>query len=415
MNLFVDRSIRRLFTMLVLILVAAAFASQMIVNYNAQLYKNLTLQNDYGLAGALLEGNPELADEIQAAFHAKVSGAAAERGRELLEQSGYKGTIDIRLIPEADAARVNGRIGFIILSCLLIPGILLCVYLYVSGQDKKIESYNTGIQKIMKGDTAIRLEEHEEGSLSKFAASINQLVTSLNTHIEKEVQSRIFLKDIIANISHQLRTPLTALGMYMEIMKEEKVDNEVVTGFLYKSENELERMGGLTANLLKLAKLDAGIIELNKAEHSINGIVEEAAGSLGTRMALEKKHFEIIAESSVHYLCDREWMLEAFSNLLKNAVEHTGEGCRIEAEIEAGPLMVKVIFRDNGEGIYPDDINNIFKRFYRSRHSQNKQGTGIGLTLSKSVIELHDGYITVESAPGKGTAFTIHLPILTNL
>jgi signal transduction histidine kinase len=415
-NLFIDKSIRVLFLSLAVIFTAAIAASQMMVWNNSQLYKRLTLESYYNFAGALMEINPELADEIQTAFREQRTGNFVEKGRELLERSGYTDSLNIVLVTEADEVRKSGMIGFLLLFGLLAPAVLLYIAFHIFRLGRKINRYDREIKKVMQGDTMIRIEEDEEGSLSRFAASVNQLVISLNTHIEKEKQSRIFLKDILENVSHQLKTPLAALGMYVEIMKEEKPDNEVVTGFLDKCENELERMGGLIANLLKLARLDTRIIELNKGKHSLREIVEESAASLETRMVLEQKQFVIIADGKAEYICDRQWMLEAFSNLLKNAVEHTGEGCRIETEIEEGPLIAKIVFRDNGEGIHPDDINHVFKRFYRSQHPQNKQqGTGIGLTLSKAVVELHGGYITVESSPLKGTEFTVTLPILTNL
>jgi signal transduction histidine kinase len=414
MNMLVNRYTRWLFITLVLIFLSAAVISQILTYTNAERLKNKILEHDYYLTGALLESNPGLEDEIRSAFASGKSDEITERGRQLLEQLGYKSTMNADLIPEVDLFRKNGTEGFLVLFCLLTLLVLLSVYLYTAMENKKIERYIGDIQRIMNGDTGTCLDDTEEGVMPRLAAAVNHLTASLNTHIEKEKQNRIFLKDIIANISHQLKTPLSALGMYIEIMREEQTDNEVITSFLGKSQNELERMQSLTANLLKLAKLDAGIIELNKGKHSINEIVDKAAESLKTRIAREGKEFAVKAVNPVGYCCDREWMIEAFSNLIKNAVEHTAQGNRIEVSIEENPLMVKVLFSDNGEGIHSDDLNHIFKRFYRSRFSQNKQGTGIGLTLSKSVVEMHDGYISVESTLKKGTMFTVHLPKLTN-
>jgi signal transduction histidine kinase len=107
-------------------------------------------------------------------------------------------------------------------------------------------------------------------------------------------------------------------------------------------------------------------------------------------------------------------MFEAFSSLFKNAVEHTNPGDHIRILAEETPLIIRITFEDNGEGIHPDDINHVFKRFYRSRFSQNKQGTGIGLTLAKTIIEMHEGFISVESTLGTGTKFVVQLPNLQN-
>lgn len=215
-------------------------------------------------------------------------------------------------------------------------------------------------------------------------------------------------------MSHQLKTPLSALTMYTDIMRNENTDNDVIVKFLDKSEKELERMQTLIANLLKMAKLDAGIIELNKSNHILNDIIKQVAESFETRLSKEQKTWAVKSDCKVAYLCDREWMLEALSNLFKNAVEHTRAGNHISVLIEETPLIIKITFEDNGEGIHPDDINHIFKRFYRSRFSQNKQGTGIGLSLAKTIIEMHGGFISVESTIEKGTKFTVHLPNLQN-
>jgi signal transduction histidine kinase len=197
-------------------------------------------------------------------------------------------------------------------------------------------------------------------------------------------------------------------------MREEDVHNEVLEKFLSKSNNELERMQSLTVSLLKMARLDAGIIELNRKNHKLKDIIGEVIGSFETRLQQEQKTYVAAVFNDVEYCCDREWMHEALSNLVKNAVEHTDAGDNIKVALEESPLIVKIIVEDNGEGIHPDDINHIFKRFYRSRFSQNKQGTGIGLALVKTVIEMHGGFVSVESTVGKGTKFTVHLPNLQN-
>jgi signal transduction histidine kinase len=266
----------------------------------------------------------------------------------------------------------------------------------------------------LDGEVSIKLNDMDEGSLSKLATSINMVTKSLYSHMEEEKENRIFLKDILTNISHQLKTPLSALTMYNEIMREENVNNEVITNFLSKSENELERMNTLIQNLLKLAKLDAGVIELNKNNYALNDIVKRILESFETRLLKEQKDFEFKADGRIFYYCDKEWMLEAISNLIKNAIEHTSAGNHITVSIEETPLMINIIIEDNGEGIHPEDINHIFKRFYRSRFSQNKQGTGVGLTLGKTIVEMHGGYISVESEEKKGAKFTIHLPNLQN-
>ncbi|WP_347488736.1 sensor histidine kinase [Desulfoscipio sp. XC116] len=414
MNLLVNKEVKNFLILLALVFFLGIILSQIIAYIHAVHFKNEIIVHDYEVAGYLKQKHPELALEIQEAFTADKLPNHIETGKALLEQSGYKNSIELHLIPRMDKFHKTIKANNLIFSTVFLLVILLIVYIFLKAHYQKIDQYNYDVSKIMNGEISTRLADNGEGSLSKLATSINTLTASLYTHIEKEKQNRGFLKDILTNVSHQLKTPLSALTMYTDIMRNENTDNEVIVRFLNKSEKELGRMQTLIANLLKMAKLDAGIIELNKSTYNVNDIIKQVAESFDTRLSKEQKTFTVKSTGKVSYLCDREWMLEAVSNLFKNAVEHTEAGNHIRTRIEETPLIIKIAFEDNGEGIHPDDINHIFKRFYKSKFSQNKQGTGIGLSLAKTIIEMHGGFISVESTFKKGTKFTVHLPNLQN-
>lgn len=415
MNLLVNQTAKKYFIQLTVILLLGIIFSQIIVYIHAVRFKNEIIEHDYALAGYLIQKYPEQASDIQAAFTASKYPDHLETGKKLLASSGYKNNIQLFLIPRVNQFYNIHRMTNLIFFILFSFAILLMAYGFLRSHYRTIDRYHDDIHKIINGEISTRLEDMQEGSLSKLAASINMMAASLYTHIEKEKQNRVFLKDLLTNISHQLKTPLSALMMYNEIMRDEDPDNEVIAKFLNKSENEFERMQTLIANLLKLAKLDAGMIELHKKKHILNDIIEQVAESFEIRLVKERKTFELQSDNKVSYFCDKAWMFEALSNLFKNAVEHTGAGDHIRVRIEETPLLIKIAVEDNGQGIHPDDIHHIFKRFYRSRFSQNKQGTGIGLALTKAIIEMHDGFISVESTIRKGTVFTVHLPKLTKL
>ncbi len=412
MDLLINKSAKRLLIQLVLILVTGIAVFQAAAYINALRFKNVIIVHDYELAGYLERAHPELSAEIWSAFTAEKSSADIEAGRALLGKSGYKQSTELFLVPRANRFYRTNMAAYLALTVISGIAVLLSVISFLNQHFKTIDQYSSDINGIIKGHASGRLYDSGEGSLPKLAASINAMTSSLYAHIEKERQNRNFMKDTLENVSHQLKTPLSALGIYNEIMRGENVQNEVISKFLDKSVKELERMHNLTAGLLKLARLDAGIIEMNKKSHILKDIIEQAVESFEARLQIERKTFEINADSSISYSCDREWILEALSNLFKNAVEHTNPGDHIRVLAEETPLMVKITVEDNGEGIHPDDINHIFKRFYRSKFSQNKQGTGIGLTLAKTIIEMHDGFITAESTKGAGTKFVVHLPRL---
>jgi len=153
---------------------------------------------------------------------------------------------------------------------------------------------------------------------------------------------------------------------------------------------------------------------LKREDHSLGGMIQAVGESFQARLDKEQKNFVFNCERDVSYPCDSEWLFEAFSNLVKNAAEHTDSGDQITVILEQTPLFVHIAVKDNGHGIHPEDLPFVFQRFYRSKYSQATQGTGIGLTLTKAVIEMHGGLIDVESAPESGTAFSIRLPLVQN-
>lgn len=216
---------------------------------------------------------------------------------------------------------------------------------------------------------------------------------------------------MISDISHQLKTPLAALDMYMEILSGEAENPETVRTFSQKSLASLERMEQLIQALLKMARLDTGNIVFEKKKCFISEITMQAAGELFERARREQK--EIIMEGlpDACLYCDPEWTGEAVGNLIKNALDHTKAGGTIKIAWERSPAIFRLTVTDNGCGIAPEDIYHIFKRFYRSRSSSDRQGAGLGLSLAKAIVEGQGGTLSVESSPGEGSAFRISFPV----
>ena len=259
------------------------------------------------------------------------------------------------------------------------------------------------------------LSDNEEGIVSQLFSSINMMATSLTAHITKEKQTKEFLKNTISDISHQLKTPLTALKMYNEIVQEENTNNVVVDSFNIKSCNQLERMEYLIQNLLKLSRLDADAIELAKSNCLMKDLLEGVVISFSTRAKSENKSITLMCNSYIMLNCDGDWILEAISNIIKNALDHTVSRNEVQILCDETPVLICITIKDNGSGIHTEDIHYIFKRFYRSRFSKDKDGIGIGLTLAKTIVEKHGGSITVESTLNQGTTFYLTFPKLTNL
>lgn len=165
----------------------------------------------------------------------------------------------------------------------------------------------------------------------------------------------------------------------------------------------------LVQNLLKITKFDAGTIVMEKQQENVAELMAEVKKHFAFRAAQEGKEIVLSGSESLFFLCDRNWIMEAVSNLVKNALDHTESGNSVWIDWEQSVSAVRIRIRDDGCGIHTEDLHHIFKRFYRSRYSKDTQGIGLGLSLAKSVTEAHNGTIEVDSRMGEGTVFTMNL------
>lgn len=301
--------------------------------------------------------------------------------------------------------------------CSLCMGllILMACYIYLKVQNKIIANASAKITQYISGNQNVRIECDEEGELNKLFHKINSLASTLNAHAENELKSKEFLKNTISDISHQLKTPLTALNIYNGILQDESENLPAIQEFAQLSEQELDRIETLVQNLLKITKLDAGTIVIDKKMENISEIMESVKRHFSFRAEKEGKVIGLSGDRYLDLLCDRNWLTEAIDNIVKNALDHTEKGDCISIKWECFASVVQIIINDNGSGIHPEDLYHIFKRFYRSRYSKDTQGIGLGLPLAKAIIEAHNGTIEVNSELGRGTSFIINFLIPTKL
>ena len=257
------------------------------------------------------------------------------------------------------------------------------------------------------------IECSEEGAMYRLFHEVNSLVTMADAHADSERRAKEFLRRTIADISHQLKTPIAALNIYNGILQQETADAATVREFTSLSEQELDRIESLVQSLLKMARLDAGAITLERAPENVFDLLEHIKRQYSFRAEQEGKEIALEGDEQTVFSCDRTWLAEAIGNLVKNALDHTAQGDRILVRWQQSPCLTQITVEDTGSGIHSEDLYHIFKRFYRSRFSKDTQGAGLGLPLAKSIVEAHQGSIEVHSKLGQGTAFTINFPIMT--
>lgn len=257
------------------------------------------------------------------------------------------------------------------------------------------------------------IECSEEGAMYRLFHEVNSLVTMADAHADSERRAKEFLRRTISDISHQLKTPIAALNIYNGILQQETADAATVREFTSLSEQELDRIESLVQSLLKMARLDAGAITLERSPENVFDLLEHIKRQYSFRAEQEGKEIVLEGDEQTVFSCDRTWLTEAIGNLVKNALDHTAQGDRILVRWQQSPCLTQITVEDTGSGIHSEDLYHIFKRFYRSRFSKDTQGVGLGLPLAKSIVEAHQGSIEVHSKLGQGTAFTINFPIMT--
>lgn len=274
------------------------------------------------------------------------------------------------------------------------PGILLCSFAlcaavwllclrYFKEQHNLMETAVSQINAYISGSKDVTIECNDEGELYRLFHEVNSLVAVLNAHAENEKIAKNFLKDTLSDISHQLKTPVAALNIYNGILQEEAKELPTILEFTRLSEQELDRIETLVQNLLKITKLDAQTIVLEKRSENVSELVQNVKKHFSFRARQEGKEFCLSGDENSRLFCDRNWIAEALDNLVKNALDHTEKGDSIHIEWRTFASVVQIRVTDNGRGIFPEDLHHIFKRFYRSRFSKDTQGIGLGLSLTK--------------------------------
>ena len=391
---------------LISFLLAGGIATLLAKNFQQEL-----LLHDYGVAGHLLNNEKELSIS---AFTSQPNENDIERGRAALASIGYDETTSMRFLPAVQIYRNQAMLSIFLLLVFLFGAIYLSLFLYLRRQHKAFSNAENTIRQFLDGNTTSRIECSQAGDWYSLFHAINEMATILSAHAENQRQTKEFLQDIISDVSHQIKTPLSALKMYHEIIEGHKDDAATVSSFTEKSQREIKRMEDVIYTLLKLARLDAGIIQMEKAPENLSVLMQDVLERFETWAEREHKTITLSGKEDVVLSCDALWVSEAIGNIVKNALEHTENGGHIGVKWSQSPLMTQIEISDDGKGIHPEDLYNIFKRFYRSRFSSDVHGIGLGLPLAKSIVEAHGGTISVTSSLGAGTTFTLNFFNLTD-
>ncbi|MGI5932339.1 MAG: sensor histidine kinase [Eubacterium sp.] len=286
-------------------------------------------------------------------------------------------------------------------------GMILVWYFSVRHFLAEVSALSTNVDQVLRGTSGLSIRNSEEGELSVLAGELEKLTVQLKTEADQRAEEKRKMSQAMADISHQLRTPLTAMNLNADLLMREELRPEARRQQLHEIRRSLSRMENLVEALLKFAKLDAGTITFRQEPVDVRRMVEKSAEALRIPMELKGQELEIAGDAV--FCGDMEWSAEAAGNILKNCMEHTPEGGRICVRITDSPIAAVIVIRDSGAGLPAADIPRIFERFYRGRNS-SPESVGIGLALAKEIISGQNGTIRAGNSrdPGEpGAVFTI--------
>lgn len=305
--------------------------------------------------------------------------------------------------------KVNNKIRIISLIIIITFDslIILIFYLYDKNKSKKINEITKMISKINNRQFDIDINDFNEGELSILKNEISKTTIMLRQVADNSINDKLNLKDSLGDISHQLKTPLTSITIMIDnILDNPNMDEKTRKKFLINIKREILNINFLVMSLLKLSKFDANVVKFNKESVYLKDIINESIKNVSMIKELKNITIKVSGDDNIKLLCDFKWQVESITNILKNSIEHTKEYGTVEVNYSENKLYTRILIKDNGIGIDENDLPHIFDRFYKGKNGSD-DSFGIGLSLSKTIIEKEGGSITVKSTPNIGTIFTI--------
>ena len=362
-----------------------------IINNNAKIIANIAdndkLENK--IIEALLKNNQNI-----------------DKGIKILEKydlSNYNNIDELKSVKKLEKKLITINMSF---SFIIIIFYTIFLIKYHQNTKKEALLMQKYMDNILIDNYNIDINTYDDNVLSSLKDDIYKMTIKLKNMADNSNKEKKYLATTLSDISHQLKTPLTSLFVFNEILKQDNLDSKTRKEILEKSEKQLERIKWLITSLLKMSQLDSGSITLQKDKVNLQKLINESCEPFLISLDLKNVKLQINIDKKAFIICDKNWTIEAISNIVKNALEHVKENGTITIQSITNPIYLKLEIIDDGGGIKAEEINHIFERFYHG--NKNKDSIGIGLNMSKMIIEKQKGHIEVESKLNKGTKFSIY-------
>lgn len=312
-------------------------------------------------------------------------------------------TIDINNNMFNYTKTLNTILFIFIISLFVV--IFICVIYYMVKQNKKLSKLNNYTEEVLNNNYMLDIRDNDEGNISKLKNKIYDMTVMLKEKNFLLEQDKIKIEKMIADISHQIKTPLTSLNILTELLYEEK-DIKKKEEFLDDMVKELNKIEWLVKNILNIAKIDSKTLVLKREKVNVMALLNKSKTTFNAILELMNVSLVIDGKNDVYFVVDKKWTEEAINNLIKNAIEHKAKNINIT--FEKNNVYTMLVIKDDGEGIEEEDLPHIFERFYKAKNSKS-ESMGLGLAFVNSIITNENGSIRVKSKKGKGTKFIIKI------
>lgn len=357
-------------------------------------YGHIYFQALGGICQEIIGQNPEAKQTVLAVLKNGSGGSAEPAMEHILSAYGYE---------PSDFLPYAGKYGIILALTGFLTGggmFLTVFFLWRRRVTSRIHTLTDDLERINTGDAKLLLPGSED-AFSGLQDEIYKTVTELHQTRDAAVKAKKHFADNLYNIAHQIKTPITAISLSLQMMQ-----NHSVSKYSEQIRRQLSRLNSLEESLLLLSRIDSGTLPLKCRAVDVYTLLMLACDNLEAVSREAAVEVEIAEAGGMTILADLEWTMEAVINLFKNCIEHTPPGGTVSCSYERNPLYTQILITDTGEGFAREDLPHLFERFYRGRNAK-KDGVGIGLSLSRAIIERQNGTIRARNLAGGGACFDV--------
>ena len=400
-----NKEVRELILIEIIVLIIGIVSILLLNKYSYETYKEAIIENNLYIIDAIISKHPELENEvIDGIINHNIS---ESESYEILNKYGLDRLDTVDYLNNNSYINKTIRKYNIIYISILIIIVFSILIIYINKIYNKIRKLSIYANDILNNKYNMDIREYSEGDISNLKNDLYKMTIKLKEQNELSLKDKIYLQDTLSDISHQLKTPLTSMYVINELLYDDKLDKSLKKKLLNKSKKGLERIEWLITSLLKMSRLDSGSEKLIFEEVKLINIINKTIEPIRIPLELKNINLNVSCSNDIKVNVDVNWTTEALINILKNAMEHTLENGNINIVCSDNPLYTMISISDDGCGISKKDLPHIFERFYKGM--SNKESIGIGLNMSKKIIESENGNISVKSKENEGTTFIIKL------